>query len=157
MSTGDPPPPNRDESDKQRRRSGHRQLVGYRTKAWSEGYGEVELVIGPQHLNSIGRLHGGVYAALLDVAMGHAVSFCSTPGHTRFSNTVSLTTTYLSTVGAGVVTAIGRIEGLSGRLVTATGEVRSDAGVLLCTGLASFLYLPGSERPEGVPRDRLRG
>ncbi len=27
-----------DQSDTQRRRSGYRQLIGYRTKAWREGY-----------------------------------------------------------------------------------------------------------------------
>ena len=30
----------------------------------------LELDIGPQHMNSIGLVHGGVYATLLDVAMG---------------------------------------------------------------------------------------
>ena len=30
-----------DQSDRQRKRSGYRQLIGYRTKVWREGYGEV--------------------------------------------------------------------------------------------------------------------
>ena len=55
-----------DKSELQRPRSGYRDLIGYRTKAWSEGYGEVELLIGPQHLNSVGIVHGGVYATLLE-------------------------------------------------------------------------------------------
>ena len=103
-----------DESDTQRKRSGYRTLIGYRTKVWREGYGEVELVVGPQHLNSIGIVHGGVYASLLDVALGHAVSFCPVPGHARYSTTVSLTTTFLKSADAGVLTAMGRVEGISG-------------------------------------------
>ena len=66
-----------DQSDTQRKRSGYRMLIGYRTKVWREGYGEVELTLGPQHLNSLGVVHGGVFASLLDVALGHAVSFRS--------------------------------------------------------------------------------
>jgi uncharacterized protein (TIGR00369 family) len=141
-----------DQSDTQRRRSGYRQLIGYRTKAWREGYGEVELAIGPQHLNSVGLVHGGVYASLLDVALGHAVAFCTVPGNFRFSTTVSLSTSFLKGAKSGVLTAIGRIDGAAGRLVTGTGEVRDDAGNLCAVAQGSFLYFPGSERPEGVPR-----
>lgn len=141
-----------DQSDTQRKRSGFRQLIGYRTKAWREGYGEVELQIGPQHLNSIGIVHGGIYATLLDAAVGHAVSFCTVPGNWRFSTTVSLSTSFLKGAKAGVLTAIGRIEGIEGRLVTGSAEVRDEAGALLAAGQGSFLYFPGSERPEGVAK-----
>ena len=39
-----------------------------------------------------------------------------------------------------------------GRLVTASGEVHDEDGKLLAVGQGSFLYFPGSERPEGVPK-----
>ncbi len=141
-----------DQSDTQRKRSGFRMLIGYRTKVWREGYGEVELVLGPQHLNSLGVVHGGIFAALLDVALGHAVSFSPVPGNTRYSTTVSLTTSFLKSVSGGALTAMGRLEGLSGRLVTASGEVRDEAGALLAVAQGSFLYFPGSEQPAGVPK-----
>lgn len=141
-----------DESDKQRKRSGYRRLIGFRTKVWREGYGEVELQLGPQHMNAIGIVHGGIYTALLDVALGHAVSFCTVPGNARYSTTVSLTTTFLKGIRGGVVTATGRVEGVNGRLVTASGEARDESGELLAVAQGSFLYFPGSERPEGVPR-----
>jgi len=141
-----------DHNDRQRKRSGFRQLVGYRTKAWREGYGEVELVIGPQHLNSVGIVHGGIYASLLDVALGHAVAYCTVPGNFRFSTTVTLTTSFLRGAKGGVLTAAGRIDGVQGRFATGTGEVRDDAGELCAVAQASFLYFPGSERVEGVPR-----
>ena len=141
-----------DQSDRQHRRSGFRTLLGYRTKVWREGYGEIELEIGPQHMNSIGIVHGGVYASLLDVALGHAVSFCPVPGRTRYSTTVSLTTSFLAAATSGTLTAIGRTEGLFQRLVTASGEVRAADGKLLATAQGSFLYFPGSEHPDGVPK-----
>jgi uncharacterized protein (TIGR00369 family) len=142
----------KDQSDHQRKRSGFRDLIGYRTKAWREGYGEVELVIRPEHLNSVDIVHGGVYMSMLDVALGHAVAFCTVPGNFRFSTTVSLTTSFLKGARSGVLTAVGRIDGIQGRLATGTGEVRDEAGELCAVGQASFLYFPGSERPEGVPR-----
>jgi acyl-coenzyme A thioesterase PaaI-like protein len=74
------------------------------------------------------------------------------PGNFRFSTTVSLTTSFLRGAKSGILTAAGRIEGMSGRLVTGTGEVRDDTGNLCAVAQASFLYFPGSERPEGVPR-----
>jgi uncharacterized protein (TIGR00369 family) len=141
-----------DQKVPQARRSGYRRLIGYRTKVWREAYGEVEMTIGPEHLNSLGVVHGGVYASLLDASLGHAVSFCTTPGHARYSTTVSLTTTFVAAVSSGTLTAIGRIDGLHGRLVTASGEVRDQDGRLIALGQGSFLYFPGSERPEGVPK-----
>ena len=100
-----------DQSDTQRKRSGFRMLIGYRTKVWREGYGEVELPLGAQHLNSLGVVHGGVFAALLDVALGHAVSFSPVPGNTRYSTTVSLTTNFLKGATGGTLTASGRLRG----------------------------------------------
>jgi uncharacterized protein (TIGR00369 family) len=142
----------KDESDTQRKRSGFRDHIGYRTKAWRDGYGEVELIIGPKHMNSVGIVHGGVYMSMLDVALGHAVSYCTVPGNFRFSTTVSLTTSFLKGAKSGVLTAVGRIDGIQGRLATGTGEVRDEAGDLCAVAQASFLYFPGSERPEGVPK-----
>ena len=136
-----------------KRRSGFRTLLGYRTRVWSENYGEVELQLGPQHMNSIGIVHGGVYATLLDAAIGHAVSFCAVPGNARYSTTVSLTTTFLKSVKSGTLVASGRVRSIEGRLATCTAEVHDDAGALLATAQGSFLYFPGSERPEGLPRN----
>ena len=141
-----------DQSEPPRRRSGYRTLLGYRTKIWRERYGEVELVLAPQHLNSLGVVHGGVYASLLDVALGHAVSFSPVEGNTRYSTTVSLTTTFLEGVAAGPLTARGNLVGLYGRLVTASGEVVDATGRLLAVAQGSFLYFPGSEQPAGVPK-----
>ena len=146
-----------DQSDTQRKRSGYRMLIGYRTKVWREGYGEVELTLGPQHLNSLGVVHGGVFASLLDVALGHAVSFSPVPGNTRYSTTASLAITFLEGATGGTLAASARLEGLSGRLVTASGEVHDEAGVLLAVAQGSFLYFPGSEQPAGVPKRKRTG
>lgn len=131
-----------------------RQLVGYRTKVWSEGYGEIELVVDARHSNSLGIVHGGVFATLLDAAMGHAVAYCRVPGNVRSAVTVSLTTTFLAPAKEGVLIARGRVVGVLGRLATVSGEVVDEAGTLCVTGQGSFMYLPGSENPDGMPRKK---
>ena len=136
---------------------GFRRLLGYDTKIWADRYGEVTLAIDGRHDNSHGIVHGGVYASLLDAAFGHAVSYCGVPGRTRLAVTTSLQTTYLAPARAGILTAIGRVLHVEGRIATCTGEVRLDDGTLCATGRASFMYKPGSELPEGVPLAARRG
>ena len=137
---------------------GFRRLLGYQTQVWAERYGEVTLTIEPKHGNSHGIVHGGVYAALLDAAFGHAVAYCGVPGRTRLSVTITLQTTYLASARTGVLTAKGRVLGVEGRVATCSGEVWLGDGTLCARGVASFMYLPGSEQPDGVPiSDRKRG
>jgi uncharacterized protein (TIGR00369 family) len=127
-----------------------RHLVGYDTVLWEEGRSEIRLVISAKHMNRQGKVHGGLYATILDAAMGHAVTWCPVPGHSRGSVTVSLTTQYLQGISSGTLIASATLEGVDGRVATARGEVRSSTGLLCALGQASFLYSPGSERLEGV-------
>ena len=137
------------------RRSGFRTHVGYTTKVWRDGYGEVELVLAERHMNVMGRAHGGVYATILDAALGQATGWCSVPGNARFAVTLSLTVSYLDGAEAGqTLTAIGRVLATEGRIATCTAEVVDEAGRICATGQASFMYRPGSEKPEGVPVKR---
>ncbi len=131
-----------------------RRLLGYETVVWREGYAEIRMRVSADHMNRMGKVHGGVYATLLDAAMGHCVSWCSVPGNTRKCVTVSLTTSFLQGVDRGVLTANGRLEGIDGRIATATSEIRSEAGLLCAIGQASFAYIPGGEAVIGVPKER---
>jgi uncharacterized protein (TIGR00369 family) len=130
---------------------GFRRTVGYETKVWAERYAEITLTIDGRHDNSHGIVHGGIYATLLDAAFGHAVAFCGTPGRTRLAVTINLQITYMAPARTGVLTAIGRVLGVEGRVASCSGEVYSDDGTLCARGQASFLYKPGSEQPDGVP------
>jgi len=132
--------------------SGFRTLVGYRVVVWRENYAEMELRLGPSHLNSIGIAHGGVYMTLLDAACGHAVSWCPVPGHVRRCATLALTTHFVAPAKHGIIRAIGRLVGIEGRTATCSGEVLDEAGKTVALGRGSFHYFAGSERVEGVPR-----
>ena len=132
--------------------SGFRLLVGYRAVVWREGYAEIELALTPDHMNSVGILHGGVYMTILDAAMGHATTWCSVPGHRRHCVTISLNTSFIAATQAGLVRASAQLLSIENRVGLCRGEIRDDAGKLLVVGQGSFRYARGSERLEGVPR-----
>jgi uncharacterized protein (TIGR00369 family) len=134
------------------KKSGFRTLLGYRNTVWREGHAEIELEIGPQHLNGMNILHGGAYLTLLDAACGHAATWCANPAHTRFCVTVGLSTSFIRPATAGLITATGRLEAVADRTATCRAEVRDATGRLLAAGQGSFLYMPGSEHLDGVPR-----
>ena len=130
---------------------GFRRNLGYTTTKWAERFSEVQLTIDHRHDNSHGIVHGGVYAAMLDAAFGGAVAFCGTPGHMRSAVTITLQTIFMAPAKRGVLTATGRVLGVEGRVATCAGEIRLDDGTLCATGTASFMYLHGSEQPDGIP------
>ena len=132
--------------------SGFRALLGYRAVRWVEGFAELELVLGSQHMNSLGATHGGVYLTILDAALGHATTWCSVPGNVRGVVTISLTTSFLAPARGGTIRATGRLEGVHDRIATGTSEVRDEQGLLLATAQGSFRYFAGSETIEGVAK-----
>jgi uncharacterized protein (TIGR00369 family) len=133
------------------RPSGFQDLLGYRFTQWSEGHAVVELEIGPQHLNRVGALHGGVIGTLLDTVMCFAATWCPYPGRRRTTVTLSLTTSFTGAATSGVVRAVGRKSGGGRRIYACTGEVLGPDGTVLAVGQGTFRYSPGSEVPEGVP------
>lgn len=59
---------------KELRNVGFNREVGIVTAAISEGYARVEVEIGPQHVNPIGSVHGGVLFTIADTTAGAAAT-----------------------------------------------------------------------------------
>ena len=70
------------------------EFLGFRVIGWKEGFARLEMPVRAEHRNTIGYLHGGVIASLLDVAGALAGSY----GRSResVSVTVNLNTNYMS-------------------------------------------------------------
>ena len=51
------------------------EFLGFKPIAWKDGYTKIEMPVRPEHRNSIGYLHGGVIASLLDIACAVAGSY----------------------------------------------------------------------------------
>lgn len=51
------------------------EFLGFRLTAWKEGFARIEMPVRTDHRNTVGYLHGGVIASLLDVAGAVAGSY----------------------------------------------------------------------------------
>lgn len=81
------------------------------------GYAKTRMVVGPQHLNSVGSVHGGAYFTLADLAFGAA---SNTGG--RIALGLSMTLACVKAVSAGTLVAEARE--VARTYKTSTCEVR---------------------------------
>lgn len=132
--------------------SGFRSHVGYEIVEWRDGHAEIGLDLGPEHGNSNGLLHGGVYMTIMDAAMGHATTWCPVKENRRVVVTVTLTTSFLAPAQGRRIRAIARLIKIEDRIGHCRGEIVDENGTLLVVAQGSFRYFPGSERLEGMPR-----
>ncbi|MBW3541233.1 MAG: PaaI family thioesterase [Planctomycetes bacterium] len=100
------------------------------------------MTVAEKHLRTLGLLHGGVTATLLDTAMGYAAVTVAPEGH--HAVTVQINVNYVRPAAAGErLEASGRIVHSGRKTAVTTGEVRSgDGGALVATGTATFMFLP---------------
>jgi uncharacterized protein (TIGR00369 family) len=123
--------------------TGAQSLIGYVVDVGGgDGCGRCWLDIGPQHLNRHGMLHGGIATALLDNASGTTGSLSvDDTGRVPFL-TVSLTTQFIAPIGAGRVTATGRIAGGGRSLLYINADLCCEAGRLIATSSGVFKKVP---------------
>ncbi len=142
------------------RRGGFHAEVGFRVLAEKSGRGycTVSGKVEARHLNINGVVHGGVYATILDTAMGGAVVSLLTEEET--TATTSLYVEFLRAAReGGVLTAVGRvlrrgrhIAFAEGNLVGREGERLSQArGTWYIWSAADRAPRPGATSP---PRRR---
>jgi len=127
------------------------QAVGYTVEAMAPDHARLELAIEPRHLNRRGFVHGGVLTTLIDAAGGRAGMYCTVPGNRRHSVTVSLTVNFLRAARHGRLIVMARKRDGGKRLYTSSIDVHHESGLLVASGLGTYRYMRGSERPEGVP------
>ena len=117
------------------------ELLGIRlVRATSDG-AELEMVVDERHLRTLGLLHGGVTATLLDTAMGLAA--LQRAPDSQHAVTVQLNINYIRPawkgerlVASSLLTHVGR------QTSVARGEVHTDDGQLVAQGTATFLFVP---------------
>lgn len=132
------------------RRSGFRSLIGYKTIEWREGYGEILLKLEPKHMNIRMNPHGGLYMLVIDSAMGHAATYCPVPDNKRSCVTTSLQTNFLAPAEEYIRVCATLVD-VEGQIATCRAEITDANGTLCNVAQGSFMYLPGSEKLEGVP------
>jgi len=114
------------------------KLIGFRMAEVEPGRIVMELDPEQSLENTVGLLHGAVAAALLDTAMGCAISTKLPAG--QGSVTLDLKLTYLRplSVRSGLIRAEGRVVKLGRQTSYAEGLVHDGGGKLAVHGTATF-------------------
>jgi len=98
-----------------------------------------ELVIDDVHRNPYGIVHGGVYAALADNAMGGAIT--GLMGSGRAFTTVDLHVRYLRPIREGTIFARASVVKPGRRVIQAECTMEGIDGKLVATATASFFVV----------------
>jgi uncharacterized protein (TIGR00369 family) len=122
------------------RSSFHTSFLGARLGGVEPGAVDVELDVGPNHLNLFGTLHGGLIATLADTATGLAMLTSLDEGMTHV--TTSLSVTFLAPGRTGTVTARARVLKCGRRFGYAEADVVGIGGELLARAAATFNVMP---------------
>jgi uncharacterized protein (TIGR00369 family) len=98
------------------------------------GHAELFIDIEPFHLNSNGTLHGGMYATLIDNAMGFAVADLT---KVRIATT-QMNVHFLAPVSGGRIICTADVVHRTRRTATSEAKVRAADGTLLAMGTGAF-------------------
>jgi uncharacterized protein (TIGR00369 family) len=116
-------------------------VLGFVPREVGEGRATWEYTVDPAHFNINGVLHGGVLMALLDTAMGHAVSALVAPAG-RFNAAAQFNIHFLSPVRGGLVRARAQIKKLGKRIAVVEAEATDETGAVVALATATHSLLP---------------
>ncbi|PWE27176.1 PaaI family thioesterase [Pararhodobacter marinus] len=117
---------------------GFLQSLGLERRAFAEGLARFELALESRHMNRLGIPHGGVYATMLDSALGASGCWDGAPDRFRPSVTLNLNVSYLAQPKGARLIAEGRRTGGGKSIYFAEGEVRDETGILVATATGTF-------------------
>ncbi len=140
------------------RRGGFHHEVGFRVVAEKSGRGvcTVSGRVERRHLNINRIVHGGVYATILDTAMGGAVVSLLTEEET--TATTSLYVEFLRAAREGeVLTAVGRVLRRGRHIAFAEGNLVGSSGERLSQAHGTWYIWSAAERAAPPPPRASRG
>ena len=115
------------------------EFLGFKLVAWKAGYAKLEMPVSNQHRNSVGFLHGGVIASLLDIAGAVAGSYGAS--NELVSVTINLNCNYMAPHRADTVVAEGELIRTTTSLFFAQSKLIDPENNLLCA-TATGTYKP---------------
>jgi uncharacterized protein (TIGR00369 family) len=108
-------------------------IVGFR-----DGKFVIELLIGPQHYNRYGYVHGGVLFTMLDTALARAF-FDTLPPDGNAGVTLEMKINYLKTASEGRLRAYGCLVNTTRRTALVEGHIENEAGELVAKASATMM------------------
>ena len=112
--------------------------LGFAITDWQCDFCRLELPLAPFLMNRFGIPHGGIYATLLDTAMGFACGWTGDAGLRQQTLTLSLNVNFLTVSEGRNLIAIGRRVGGGRKTAFASGEVRDDTDKVIATASGVF-------------------
>lgn len=119
-------------------------------KDMGTGYSIVEIKVGNEHLHPFGRIHGGVYASVIDTAAYWAV-YCELDEKVGFTS-IDLKIDYLASIRGGVITTKGRSIKIGKSICLAEATATDKAGKWLAHGTSKMMVTEGLQTIEDVLR-----
>ena len=116
-------------------------LLGVRRAAMADGRSRFDLAVRAEHMNPHGVIHGGVVYALVDYAMGGALTSRLTPGER--CATIEIKINYLAPVTAGQIVADARVVARTTRIGVLDARVHDDGDRLIAVATGTF-FIQGS-------------
>ena len=83
------------------------RLIGFEAKQIADGHATVMLAAGPQHVNPMGTVHGGILCDIADAAMG--IAFASTLAPEESFTTVELKINFFRPIWQAQLRAEGTV------------------------------------------------
>ncbi len=117
------------------------EFLGFKLIGWKQGYSKLEMPVRPEHRNTVGYLHGGVIASLLDIAGAVAGSFGITDKFV--SVTINLNCNYMAPHQGKSVIAEGELVRTTKSLFFAQAKIFDPEHNRLCA-TATGTYKPQS-------------
>lgn len=118
----------------------YQSVLGFRITGWREDWARFELPLGTHLGNRYGIPHGGVYATLLDTAMGFAGCFTGSPEDRQLAMTLTLNVSFLAQPLGRLLITEGRRTGGGRSTFFAEGTIHDETGVKVATGSGAFRY-----------------
>lgn len=119
------------------------KLLGFEIAEWSDGYARWEMPVTAKIGNRYGIPHGGVYATLLDTAMGFAGCFTGSREDRRLAMTLSLTVNFLAQPTGKTLITEAHMTGGGRKTFFAEAVISDETGARLATGTGVFRYRSG--------------
>jgi len=110
-------------------------LLGWKALELEPGHVRVQYTARPEFGNPHGAIQGGFLAAMLDDALGPALTATLEPD--QFAPTIELKVNFIAPAKPGVLIAEGRVVARGGSVAFLTGELRSEEGALVATATAT--------------------
>ena len=113
-------------------------FLGLQRTLYNDGIARFELQAAEQHMNRLGIPHGGVYATMLDSALGAAGCWEGGPDTFRPSVTLNLNVSFIGQPKGARLIAEGRRVGGGKSVYFSEGELTDEEGTLIARASGTF-------------------